>query len=137
MRKYLQPLAAVELAAAVEDAGVLVGVAQRHPRLHDLHGVDERLRDAARQRAGDEPLVQLQLPLLVAADQLLDVVVRAELERRLGRDLDDVHPVAAPQAQDAALFQHVTDAVDHPHGLAASVNLRYSKIVLNRPTPNS
>ena len=120
----LESLAAVQLAAAVQDARVLVGVAQRHPRLHNLHGVDEGLRDAAGQRTGDEPLVKLQLSLPVAADHLLDVVVGAELERGLGGDLDDVHPVSPPQSEDAPLFYHVPDAVDHAHRLAASVNLR-------------
>ena len=49
-----EALAGVQLAAAVQDAGVLVGVAQRHPRLHHLHGVDDRLREGQKYHSFDD-----------------------------------------------------------------------------------
>lgn len=53
------------------------------------------------------------------------LLVRHELQRRLGGNFDDVHPVAAPQRSGAALFDHLHEAAHDAHVVCSgAVNLR-------------
>lgn len=89
-----------------------------------LEGIDDGLREASRQRPREEALPQQHVAVGIAADDPLQEVIRAELERGLWRDLDDVHAVAAPQSGEPALAVQIQQRAADRQRLSPAVNLK-------------
>lgn len=89
-----------------------------------LEGVDGRLADTTGHGAGAKSLVKSELAhLVVRLDGPLHLLVRHKLERRLRANLEHVNPIAAPQAANATLAQHVPEAT-HDIAVSCAVDLQ-------------
>jgi len=89
-----------------------------------LEGIDDRLTDATGHGTSTKSFVESEfMRFIVRFDRSLHLLVRHKLERCLRANLEHVNAIAAPQAANATLAQHVPEAT-HDIAVSCAVDLQ-------------